>query len=312
MGRHQSSLQKQLETLNSYFHELCGEPLATKRDRGQDYAFTPTGERVAEEAKALLLNWHDILELRRREVGRRLVVATTTFTLPILAVVWNQVLNEVATSVDLRVVQIRTKDFFERLDKRGVDVVVGGFLGSREGLPDLNYDFLEWNRDRVVLLTNLDKRNLPMSSLTTEDLKQYDVVAPDAGVIRDVLHFTYGESFEQELKLLPPVQDLYYGINLLRYGFVSGLMFATETAAKHALRLTASDDVLAMESSQLPTPPINLRTINLGEDFKELVVVSGLFARKGEREYYERNDPGHPLAVLWRVFEEHRREHESP
>src|SRR4051794_8674956 len=44
LQREQSSIQKQLATLNAHFRELCGEPLAHSEAR-RDLRFYPTGER---------------------------------------------------------------------------------------------------------------------------------------------------------------------------------------------------------------------------------------------------------------------------
>jgi hypothetical protein len=44
LRRDQGAVSQQLVDLNSIFEALCGEPLAKKGARGEDYIFTPTGE----------------------------------------------------------------------------------------------------------------------------------------------------------------------------------------------------------------------------------------------------------------------------
>ena len=48
LGREQSSVQKQIDTLNRGFQRMCGELLVIKQGRGQPFLFTPTGAAVAD------------------------------------------------------------------------------------------------------------------------------------------------------------------------------------------------------------------------------------------------------------------------
>jgi DNA-binding transcriptional LysR family regulator len=48
LSREQSSVQKQLDTLNRNFQEMCGEPLVVKQGRGQPFLFTPSGQEFVD------------------------------------------------------------------------------------------------------------------------------------------------------------------------------------------------------------------------------------------------------------------------
>ncbi|MFD0536468.1 LysR family transcriptional regulator [Actinomadura luteofluorescens] len=57
LGREQSSVQKQLDTLNRNSQVLCGEVLTVRQGRGKDYLFTPTGETTVELARTTFGKW---------------------------------------------------------------------------------------------------------------------------------------------------------------------------------------------------------------------------------------------------------------
>lgn len=289
LRRDQSSIIKQLDSMNDYFHQLCGEQLATKRGRGEDFAFTKTCDLVVELSQQMLNSWDETFEQRRREVGQRLVVAATTYTLGILAQIWNDVWPNIANRAELRVAHIRTKDFWAHLLDRSVDLVIGGLIAQPSQRPETHgHDFLEWDREDFCLLTNISRREWPSDSIDLTQLEQYPLIISEAGIITDAIREWYGEGYRDRLTLEPPSLDVHWIIQLLRLDLVEGFMIATRSLAK------STSDVDA-----------KLRLIELGSGFKPLQIVSGMHGRRGERELYEKLDPMHPLAILWREFARH-------
>ena len=61
LGREQSSVQKQIDTLNRGFQRMCGELMVIKQGRGQPFLFTPTGAGVARQARVLLVDWQTLV-----------------------------------------------------------------------------------------------------------------------------------------------------------------------------------------------------------------------------------------------------------
>lgn len=304
LGRDQSSVVKQTELLNEAFQKLCGEPLAIKRGRGEDYAFTQTCNEVASLVERLLDDWTAYLERRRREVGQRLVIATTTFTLRILSQLWDEVAVRVARRTDLEVTQIRTKGFWDSLRDRSVDLVIGAIVIEQNKQPQpVDYDFLEWSREEFCLLTNLSPRAFPGRSIAWDELRRYPLILPEAGVIIDAIRVWYGDDYQHKLRLAPPILDVHYARELLLTGTVEGFMVSTRTVATHLEGNTPTVDSNNVDIQH--TTRAILRPIDLGAGFQQLALVSGLFGRKGERALYESLDKLHPLVLFWEVFERH-------
>lgn len=302
LDREQSSVQKQLNTLNGYFQAICGEPLAIKRSRGRDYDFTLSCERVVELASTMLDTWATAIEERRAELGRRLVIGTTTFTLPILGQVWSAVREALPHYTELKVVHVKTKDFWKTLDDRAVDLLIGAkVVGSAKEPVKLPYDFLEWHRDKLLLLTNYTPAELSGASISPTELQQYPLILPDGGIIVDCIARWFGPEFRSKLNIISLTHDIYYEIALLRLEIVRGFVLAIASVADTAEASTAQ--LLGHPSGESLRV---LRRINLDSGFEPLEVVGGVFARKGERERLEREDRNHPLAVFWRAFKEGR------
>lgn len=180
LGREQSSVQKQIDTLNRSFQRMCGEVLAVKQGRGQPFRFTPTGTAVAEQARAMLGDWQVQVNDARHRIGKTLTLGTTEFTLPFVGKVWQRVGDEFAArEIELNVQHVRTKDSFVRLDARQIDLLCGGFA-SISGASDVpgDYEFLQWQRDGLVLLTNLPRRELPVPAVSVDRLPTLPLIVP--------------------------------------------------------------------------------------------------------------------------------------
>lgn len=299
--REQSSVMKQIEHLNESFQELCGEPLAIKRGRGEDYTLTRTCEQLVSMAEELFDEWAAYLEHRRREVGNHLIVATTTFTLRILSQIWEEVERSVDRRAELQVRQIHTRNFWDSLQDRSVDLVIGGIVAPHDKLPAIDYDFVEWSRETFCFLTNLPPRLFPGHSITWEELRRHPLILPEAGIIIDGVRTWYGEDFKGKLKLSPTVLDVHYARELLVTRMVEGFMVSTRIVASQLV----GNAVVSESQSTSRTGSDGLRTIELGAGFQSLDIVSGLFGRKGERALYKSLDPRHPLVLFWEIFERH-------
>lgn len=289
LGREQSSVQKQLDTLNRSFQEMCGELLVVKQGRGQPFLFTPTGIAVVERARTLLSGWQAEVSDARRRTGQTLAVGTTEFTLNFLGRAWERVAEEFQSrEIELKVLHVRTKDSFTRLDAREIDMLCGGFAAAAgERDVDEAYEFLEWHREGLTLLTNLPKRELPMPSVSVDRLPSTPLIIPAGGVIAEFLRCWYGPNFNTRLTIAATIDDIYYGLALLRSRMAYGCMIVSQTIGQ------------AVVEGRLPGDP-SLRLVNLADDFDPVLeLVTGVFARKGERRQFASS---HPLNLLWQAF----------
>jgi DNA-binding transcriptional LysR family regulator len=290
LGREQSSVQKQIDTLNRSFQRMCGELLAIRQGRGQPFRFTATGTAIADQARTMLADWQAQVNDARRRIGKTLAIGTTEFTLPFVGKVWERVSDEFAArEIELNVQHVRTKDSFARLDAREIDLLCGGFA-SITGAIDApgDYEFLQWHRDGLVLLTNLPKRELPVPAVGADRLPSVPLIVPSTGgVIVDFLRRWYGSDFRNRLTIVATIDDIYYGLALMRSKMAYGCMLTSVGIAHAAV------------DGRLPGGP-DLRFVNLGADFDpKMELVTGTFARRGERSTF---DVSHPLNVLWQAF----------
>ena len=290
LDRDQSSVQKQLDTLNRSFRRLCGEQLVVRTGRGKDFLFTPTGEAVVELARRTLADWTGRIHASRRRHGLLLTVGTTELMLPFLAGARERVADVFAArGVELRVVHIRTCDFATTLEAKEVDlvcastVVPAGGTGHRE-----TYDMIERYRSRLVLLTNLPEHELSGAPVSSDRLATLPLALPFTGLVANFLSRWYGPAYRDRLRVVADIDDLAYGFSLLTSGLVAGCVLVTEGIAHAAVH------------GNLPAAA-GLRRVDLGEGFSpDLEVITGAFAHKGELSRFPRD---HPLALLWAAFE---------
>jgi DNA-binding transcriptional LysR family regulator len=289
LGREQSSVQKQLDILNRNFQALTGELLVVKQGRGRDFLFTPTGLEVVERARTTFADWLQGIAESRRRLGSTLTVGTTEFTLGFLGRVWERVAPHLLErEIELKVVHIRTRDFWQRLDSNQVDLLCGGLAAEVTAEPIApDYDFLEWHRENLVLLTNLPVRELSAKTVSVDRLRTLPLVIPSRGVITDFVERWYGQDFRSQLQIAAEIDDVYYGLALLRSRMTYGCMLCSRSIGQAAVdgRLPSSEE---------------FRLVDFAEDFDPMLqLISGVFARKGERETY---DASHPLNILWEGF----------
>jgi DNA-binding transcriptional LysR family regulator len=290
LGREQSSVQKQIDTLNRGFQRMCGELLVIKQGRGQPFLFTPTGAAAAEQARAVIADWQARVNDARRRIGKTVALGTTEFTLRFVGQVWRRVAEEFASrEIELNVVHVRTKDSFARLDAKEIDLLCAGFacVAGASGIPG-DYEFLPWRREGLVLLTNLPKRELPVPAVSVDRLPGVPLIVPSTGgVITDFLRRWYGSDFRSRLTIVAAIDDIYYGLALMRSEMARGCMLTSASIARAAVE------------GRLPGGP-GLRTVGLGSDFSPTMeLVTGTFARRGERSAF---DTSHPLNLIWQAF----------
>ncbi|MFD9701546.1 LysR family transcriptional regulator [Lentzea sp. NPDC059081] len=287
LGREQSSVQKQLDNLNRTATRLVGEALVLKQGRGKDFLFTPSGEEVVELAIRTLASWTDSLHRSRRRLGSTVTFGTTEFTVEFLGAVWPALREDFERrDIRLNIEHVRTRDLWRKLDAKKVDMACGSFAAHVGQPPELDYDFLEWHRERVALLTNLTTRELPDTPVAATKLPTLPLLSPTAGLLAQFLGRWYGPDYRGKLTIIADIDSLNYGLNLLDAELTHGCMLTTERVADAVLE------------GRLPGR--GLRKIDLADDYTPaLEIVTGIFARKGERIRYAAD---HPLNLLWTAF----------
>lgn len=287
LGRSQSSVQKQLDALNAAAVRLMGEALVAKQGRGKDFLFTGSGQEVVALAAATLRSWTERVHLARRQVGSTITVGTTEFTVEFLGEIWPGLRDTFERrGIQLKIEHVRTRDLKAKLDAEQVDLVCGSFAAERGRMPSLDHEFLEWHRERVALLTNLTAREVPDRPLSHDALAELPLLVPLAGLLADFLARWYGTEYRGKLRVVADIDSLNYGLNLLNTRLMYGCLLTTERVADAAVAGTL--------------PGNNLRKIELAENYEpQLEIVTGIFARSGERQRYAAD---HPLNLLWDAF----------
>jgi hypothetical protein len=141
-------------------------------------------------------------------------------------------------------------------------------------------------------LTNLPRRELAGNSVGREKLPSIPLVIPSSGVIVHFLSRWYGSGFHNKLTIATTIDDIYYGLALLRSGMTYGCMIVSTAIGR------------ASVEGRLPGGP-DFRLVAFADDFDPMLeLVTGVFARKGERAQYA---PTHPLNLLWGAFDEESR-----
>jgi DNA-binding transcriptional LysR family regulator len=288
LGRAQSSVQKQLNTLNDAARRLVGEVLVVSQGRGEDFLFTPTGEEVVTLAGDTLGSWDNSVHRARRRLGATITVGTTEFTIRFLGQIWPQVRDDFERrEIELKIVHVRTRDFWAKLDAQQVDLICGSFATEVGQLPTLDYDFIEWHREGIALLTNLTTRELPAKPVSSTRLPTLPLLAPTAGLLAEFLKRWYGNDYRAALNVIADIDALNYGLGLLNSGLLNGCLLTTRNVADAVIegRVPGGD---------------GLRLVQLADDYRpRLELVTGILCRRHERDQY---GPDHPLNILWQVF----------
>lgn len=300
LGREQSSVQKQLDTLNRNYSAVCGEPLTAKQGRGRDLLFTATGEALAALAGRTLGDWLDELHRCRRRLGGTVAVATTQLTLGYFSTAAERVAEEFERrGVELKVAHVRTGELLDSLRNGDADLVCGSVAASPAGGGDGlgGFEVMEWRRSGLCLLSNLPAHRLPERAPGPRMLRSLPLVVPSTGLITDFLRGWFGADYRDRLEIAAEIDSIGYGFQLLRSGLVAGGMLVTRGIAE------------AVVDGRLPEGR-GLRPLDLPGG-PQLEVLVGAFTRRGERAGH---GPAHPLNLLWNAlaaehvrWREHRR-----
>ncbi|MBA0052468.1 LysR family transcriptional regulator [Streptomyces sp. AJS327] len=287
LGREQSSIQKQLDTMNRNLGELCGEPLVRKRGRGERVQFTVAGEALADVARGTLGEWLEGLRNARAGQGRTLAVGSTRYTLGYLLNAVERVSDQFTRGgVELRMAHVRTGSLLAKLRSGELDLVCGSVVtrDAAEDDPLDGIEVMEWRRSGLALVTNLDETELPARPMTVRALATSPLVVSADGLISDFLRGWFGDGYRERMEIAAEIDSVPYGFELLRSGVLRASMLVTEGIGEAV-------------SEGWMTEAHGLRTLRLVEDVgpRQRVLV-GAFTRRGARA-----DLGsaHPLNQLW-------------
>lgn len=292
LGREQSSVQKQLDTMNRNFREMCGEPLVLKQGRGKNVLFTATGQALVELARGTLGNWLDGVHESRRRLGKTLMVGTTRFTLAYLAGAGERVSADFRQrGIELKIGHVRTRDVLAKLRAKEVDLVCGSVVTMPGGGGDHldEFDVMEWRRSGVSLLTNLPEARLPGPTVESSELRSLPLVVSASGLMAGVLHTWFGADYRNRLHIAAEIDTVNYGFELLRSGLLQGCMLVTKGVADAAGEARYAHGR-------------GLRAVELVNDTgPRLEVLLGAYTRRDERAAFDRT---HPLNMLWDALAE--------
>ena len=291
LGRDQSSVQKQLETLNKRFEQLCGEAVARPTRRGRDLEFTRTGEWLIALADSLLAEWHAELQAHRLHLGNTIAVGATPFILDFLPKAWNRMVRTLERDgVELSVRHVHTSEVRRALEDKSLDLVLGGVLLDRgsETIESDEYDFLPWNRQPFVVLSNYPRSEFPGPKATPEDLRKLTLLRPENGIIHEFMIRWYGAEYERRLDVFPVSGDVLFKLSLLRSNSVRAWIPVPEYLVKSPERYGRGLIKLPLHAP----------------DFPDLHVVAGVLMRRHDRGALSEQ---HPLNVIWKLFEDEAR-----
>ncbi|WP_347178590.1 LysR family transcriptional regulator [Streptomyces iconiensis] len=293
LGREQSSVQKQIDTLNRKLGEHCGEPLLRKRGRGERVQFTATGEALARLARGTLDEWRGSLDSARRRSGRTLMVGSTRYTLGYLLDAVEQVNDRLARDdVELRIAHVRSGSLLEKLRSRELDLVCGSVLTSASAGAAENearfegYEVMEWRRSGLSLVTNEPASQLPGDTAGVRALATMPLVVSADGIIPDFLRGWFGADYRRRMRIAAEIDSAHYGFELLSSGVLYGSMLVTQGIGE------------AIAEGRLPEAR-GLRTLRLVEDMgPSLRVLVGAFRRRDPGA----GGPGHPVSLVWEAL----------
>ncbi|UNZ21483.1 LysR family transcriptional regulator [Streptomyces sp. 891-h] len=301
LGREQSSIQKQLDTMNRKLGDHCGEPLLRKRGRGERVHFTRTGEELARLARGTLDGWREGLDTARRRRGRSLRVGSTRYTLGYLLNAVEQVNDRFTREgVELTMAHVRSGAVLEKLRSHELDLVCGSILVSASaGAAETTaaghdvalggYEVMEWRRGGFCLATNQPDGDLAQdgrpngAGVGVRALPRLPLVVSTDGLIPGVLRGWFGPEYRRRMRIAAEIDSAHYGFELLSSRVLYGSMLVTQGIGE------------AITEGRLPEAQ-GLRTLPLVEDMgTEQRVLVGAFRRREP----ENRDPDHPVSLLW-------------
>lgn len=284
-----SSINKQLDTLNSSFLILCGEQLVdTGTSRGRPVEFSPTGEMVVDLLRRFLGESRDVIDKRRREVGKKLTAASTAGMLSMIAKIWPKWQERARGEFELSLSQIRTHEVRECLESGKVDLVFSGIIDHERVKHDYeDFEFLRLtSSSKVVLLSN--HKHMPADPVKLNDIAEGNiaVIMPNHGIIRDFVDLVVGGNLERA-DIVAYMDDLPFGRALLSNNIYQASMFVIESLA----------DIIIKEQIESDGIPFHKYAIKGVEGTS---ISSGVFRRRSADKY----TPTHPVNVCWEILKE--------
>jgi hypothetical protein len=240
----------------------------------------------------LLADWQVELEQHRRRLGSSVSIGATPFILDVVPKTWNQMVQTLnKRGVDLSLQHVHTGAVRKALENKSLDLVLGGVLLDRDTntVASDNYDFLGWNREPFVVVSNYPRSMLPGPTVTPDELQKLTLLRPGVGIIDDFMVAWYGKGYERKLNVFDVTGDILFKLSLLRSESIRGWIPVPEYLVKS-------------ENKSSPNHGLGLHKFALyAPDLRDLDVVAGVFMRKHDREMLSED---HPLNVIWAMFED--------
>lgn len=295
-GLEQTSVIKQLDTLERHFEHLTGSKLIVRSsERGGNIKLTKSGERVLEFANNVLKSAyfvHNDLQKLRKDAPIK--IALTTFMIHVLSQIQTSLVKEFERN-DLKLIRdlehTRSGSIQSILKDRDIDFSLGGFIAKSsedsESYIDDELEFVEFKRENLGLISNYDLQCESISFCDLED-KKIPLLVPKQGLINDLLHSWFGddeeEILEEKLKILEWCDDVHFAMDLLYLKlYEEASMISTKT--------------IATVVKERPNAHEFIRFCEIHDCNHQLRV--GLFRRKEDRHIYHKQNP---RIVFWNAF----------
>jgi DNA-binding transcriptional LysR family regulator len=290
LGRDHSSVRKQLDTLEERFHDVAnGRLLVHATTRGGALHVTDAGRRVqafADRTLAALDDaWHELHKSRRDRPLRFAVGGFRTYVGDFLA----QTQEPVAREFERRglaftrevVPTTAATDRSVLVDRDDLDFAFATAMCRKNERPSFDpaLDFIEWSRDELVVLANIDVGKGPLNIRQIVE-RRIPMVAPHHGVIFDLMVAELADGERERLQIAEWCDDALVAIDLLHHELRHAALFCTRTVACFAKSRAGSD---------------HLRVVPYECDWTHSF---GLLARRTDLVAWGPDHPGH---VLWQM-----------
>ena len=282
LGRDQSSIDKQLKTLDEHFWDLGKQRLFVKPfGRGEELRFTRAGETVFQLAEKLLRE----LSTTRAQLEKvdRLRIATLGFLTPLFAKLDGPIaerFRQCGRNPDRELIHVSAKNIQTCLDDPAIDFALGGVISSQR--IEEHLEFALWKTEEFLLLSNfpLDVPEVRIDQLRSLNLPLI-LPDPDFGLIKEFVKSALGGDYG--LNILERCTDLQFGIDLLRLRVHQACTIVMAHIAEEAIRQQGTNKIFSI----YPLTGFDLR------------FHVGLFRRAGEDDLYEAT---HPKRLFWDTF----------
>jgi DNA-binding transcriptional LysR family regulator len=251
LGRDHSSVRKQLDTLEDRFHDVAnGRLLVHATSRGGALHVTDAGRRVQGFAdrtlRALEDAWQELHKSRRDRPLRFGVGGFRTYVGEFLAQTHEPLTREFerrGLAFAREIVPITVSaDAPVLVDREDLDFAFATAMCRKGDRPafDPALDFIEWSRDELVILTNIEVGEGPLDIRQIVE-RRIPMVAPHRGVIFDLMVAELAEGERDRLQIAEWCDDALVAIDLLHHQLRHAALFCTRTVACFAKSRDGSD-----------------------------------------------------------------------